>query len=192
MSGLTNLVEKTGLEKENYTKQRNKCVKLRKSSIKTSLLNYVSFVPTCFTCLRSYVSYVPTCLCTLNYDVSTCPHFLPGYVPTSLCAYKYIFCAFQSLWLKLFRAYVHSFFTCLNAYNHSQNILKFTSILGIGIFGILFHSKPQKKHLPLKLHTSILPCGVLLSELAHAQMQWFEDPVRNHLKQWILNSILNS
>ena len=145
MSGLTNLVEKTGLEKENYTKQRNKCVKLRKSSIKTSLLNYVSFVPTCFTCLRSYVSYVPTCLCTLNYDVSTCPHFLPGYVPTCLCACKYNFCAFQSLWLKLFRAYVHSFFTCLNAYNHSQNILKFTSILGIGIFGLLFHLKTPEQ-----------------------------------------------
>ena len=98
-----------------------------------SLLNYVPFVPTCRTCLCAYVPYVPympTCLLALNYYVPV-PSFF-----TCLCAYMpiYIFRAYVSSCLKLFCACVHSFFTCLRAYNHSQNILRLTSIPRIAVF----------------------------------------------------------
>ena len=54
---------------------------------------------------RAYVPYVPSCL---KLNVPTCPYFS--------------------------RAYVPSFFTCLRAYNHSQNILRLTSIPCIAVF----------------------------------------------------------
>ena len=57
--------------------------------INLSLLNYVSFVP-------------------------TCPHFLRAYVPI------YFFRTSLLSFLKLFCAYVRSFFTYLCAYNHSE------------------------------------------------------------------------
>ena len=64
------------------------------------LLNYVTFVPTCLTCLRAYVPkrpnfshayvltyldifFVPTCLRALNYFVPTCAHFSRTYAPTA-------------------------------------------------------------------------------------------------------------
>ena len=33
----------------------------------------------------------------------------------------------------------------------------------------------------------LLSCGVLLSQLVHAQRQQFEDLLRNYLKQWTLS-----
>ena len=141
-----------------------------------SLLNYVPFVPTCLTCLRAlraYVPYaptahVPTCpkplrahlptrLKSLRARVPTCPRALNHYAPTCL------------------RAHVPPSITCLRAYNHSQNILRLTSISRIavfsGLFDLSFHSKPPKKLLLLKLYTPVLSCGVLLSQLVHAQKQ---------------------
>ena len=125
------------------------------------------------TCLRASNYYAPTCLRALNYYVPTCPYFSRVYVPsffTCLLAYVriyiYIFHAYVPLCLKLFRAYARSFFTCLRAYNHSQNILRFTLYLVLllfsGLFDLSFHSKPQNKLLLLKLHTSILSCGVFV------------------------------
>ena len=68
-----------------------------------------------------------------------------------------------------------SFFMYFRAYNHSQNILRLTSILALlffsGLFDLSFHSKPQNKLLLLKLHTSILSRGVLLFQLVHVQKQ---------------------
>ena len=98
-----------------------------------ALRAYAPYVPTC---LRASNYYVPTCLCALNYYVLTC---LRAYVPsffTCLRAYMriYIFHAYVPLYLKLFRTYVPSFFKCLRAYNHSQNILRFTSIPCIAVF----------------------------------------------------------
>ena len=49
----------------------------------------------------------------------TCLKLIHTYVPTCL---------------KLLRAYVSSFFTCLRGYNHSQNILRLTSIPCIAVF----------------------------------------------------------
>ena len=94
---------------------------------------HVPYVPTCLTYLRALRAFVPqitTCLraCaptrlrTLNYDVPMCMRALIfhdliyAYVPI------YIFRAYEPLCLKLFRAYMRSFFACLRAYNHSQNI----------------------------------------------------------------------
>ena len=58
-------------------------------------------------CHKLIRAYVPTCL-KLNYYVPTYPYFS--------------------------RAYAPSFFTCLRAYNHSQNILRLTSIPCIAVF----------------------------------------------------------
>ena len=65
-----------------------------------SLLNYVSFVSMCLTCLcalRAYVpscvkllrAYVPACLKLLRAYVPTCPYFSRAYVLT--CVYIYFF-----------------------------------------------------------------------------------------------------
>ena len=51
---------------------------------------------------------MPTCLRALNYYVPTCPYFS--------------------------RAYVPSYFTCLRAYNHSENTFRLTSIPCISVF----------------------------------------------------------
>ena len=56
---------------------------------------------------------------------------------------------------------------CLSAYNHAENILRLTT----GSFDLSFHTKPQNKLRLLRLYTLILSCGVLLSELVHAQRQ---------------------
>ena len=68
---------------------------------------------------RAHVPYAPTCLKLLRAYVPTCPHFSRAYVPSCL---------------KLFCAYMRPFFTCLRAYNHSQNILRLTSIPRIVAF----------------------------------------------------------
>ena len=160
------------------------------------------FVPTCLTCLCTLRAYVSSCLKLLRAYVPACPYFS--------------------------RADVPSFFTCLRAYSHSQNILRLTSIPCIAVFlwiicrsshrrcslrkGVLrsfsfliklqvwgrsyefcevskktfftehlwasasvfdlsFHSISQNKPLLLKLHTSILSCGVLLFQLVPVQKQ---------------------
>ena len=110
---------------------------------------------TCLSCpraLRAFVSQVTTCLRVLNYYLPMCPHFSRAF----MCLHDNIY----SLCLKLFRAYVRSFFTCLRACNQSQSILRLTSIprmlFFFGILDLSFHSKPQNKLLLLKLHTS---CG---------------------------------
>ena len=64
-----------------------------------------------------HVSYVPICISALCYYVPTCPHFSLAYVP-----------------IYIFRAYLRSFFTCLRAYNHSQNIVRLTSVPRIPVF----------------------------------------------------------
>ena len=51
---------------------------------------------------------MPTCLKLLRANVPTCPYFSRVYVP--------------------------SFFTCLRAYNHSQSILRLTSVPCIAVF----------------------------------------------------------
>ena len=51
---------------------------------------------------------MPTCLKLLRANVPTCPYFS--------------------------RVYVLSFFTCLRAYNHSQSILRLTSVPCIAVF----------------------------------------------------------
>ena len=112
------------------------------TSIGLSLLNYVAFVPTCLTFLLAYVPYVPmrlTCLLVFVPQITTC---LRAYVPI------YIFHANTSSCLKLFCTCVHSFFTCLRAYNHAQNILSFTSIPCIAVFFLdylTFHSIQNPK-----------------------------------------------
>ena len=95
-----------------------------------------AFVPQITTCLRAYI---PTCLKLLRAYVPQTTTFLRAYVLsffTCLRAYMriYIFYAYVPLCLKLFRTYVCSFFTCLSTYNHSQNIMRFTSILCIAVF----------------------------------------------------------
>ena len=90
-----------------------------------SLLNYVPYVPTWLRASRAYAPYVPTCLRALILHVPTCLHFSRAYVLKCL----YIF--FMPTCL---RAYARSFFTCLCAYNHSQNILRLTSISYIAVF----------------------------------------------------------
>ena len=112
------------------------------TSIGLSLLNYVAFVPTCLTFLLAYVPYVPmrlTCLRVFVPQITTCLRaFLPQIV-TSLRAYVpiYIFHANTSSFHKLFCTCVRSFFTCLRAYNHAQNILSFTSIPCIAVFFLI-------------------------------------------------------
>ena len=61
-----------------------------------------------------------------------------------------------------------------------------------GLFDLSFNSRPQNKLLLLRLHTSILSCGVLLFQLMHVQRQKFEDSLSGYLKQWTLSSILKS
>ena len=60
-----------------------------------------------------------------------------NYVPTYLRAYLRLYIFFHAnvpSCLKLFHVYVHSFSTCLHAYNHSQNILSIISIPCIAVF----------------------------------------------------------
>ena len=55
-------------------------------------------------------------------NVKTSADEVSSYVPTSymlMCLYIYFLCWHVPLCLKLCRVYVHSFFTCLCAYNHS-------------------------------------------------------------------------
>ena len=67
------------------------------------------------TCLRAYVPLFFTCL--------------RAYVRLYI-----LFHAYVPSCLKLFRAYVRPFLTCLRACNHSQNILRLTSIPCIAVF----------------------------------------------------------
>ena len=77
-----------------------------------SLLNYVSFVSMCLTCLCALRAYVPSCVKLLRAYVPACLKLLRAYVPlffTCLRAYVrlYIFFhAYVPLCLKLFRTYV--------------------------------------------------------------------------------------
>ena len=74
---------------------------------------YVPYVPMRLTCLPAFVPQINTCLRSY---VPTC---LRVHVPT---------CSYFS------HAYVSSFFTCLRAYNHSQNILRLNSVPCIVVF----------------------------------------------------------
>ena len=145
------------------------------------------FVPTCLTCLSASSAYVPTCLLALNY-----------YVPTGFT-------------LKLLHTYFPSFFAYLCA-----NLLTCLYIFFVPLcLRVLYFFLPTCAHLSrayvpttthkiywgsllyivlflLKLHTSILTCGVLLSQVVHGQRQQFEDPLRNYLKQWTVSSVLSS
>ena len=161
-----------------------------------ALCAYAPYVPTCLRasnyyvpmCLRALNYYVPTCLRALNYYVPTCLRayaptwlkLLRAYVPTRQRTFIYIFHAYVPSCLKLFRVYVHSFSTCLNASNHSQNILSITSIPCIAVFLWIIWSfipyktpkqTPASKTSILKLQTLILSCGILLFQLVHVQKQ---------------------
>ena len=83
------------------------------------LLNYMPFVPTYLTYLCALRAYVPLCHELICAYVPTCFKLLRAYVPT---------CPYFS------RAYVPSYFTCLRAYNHSENTFRLTSIPCISVF----------------------------------------------------------
>ena len=106
------------------------------TSIGLSLLNYVAFVPllTCLTCLCASRAYVSSCLKLLRAFVPSCLKLLRPYVPT--CLYIF-FMPTRLRALNYFCTCVHSFFTCLRAYNHAQNILSFTSIPCIAVFFLI-------------------------------------------------------
>ena len=151
------------------------------------MLNYLPFVPTCLTCLRFSSYYVPTCLKLLR-------TYVPSFSRAFMCLRDNIY----SSCLKLFRAYVRSFFNCLRACNQSQSILRLTSItLIVAFLWIIWSFVPFKtpKQTPssktaycMRSHLlRFFPC-----HMVRVQRQYFEDPLRNNLKQWTFSSILNS
>ena len=133
-------------------------------------------VPTCLTCLRVSNYCVPMYLHALNYYVSMCLRALIFQVPTCLRAYVpiYIFRAYMSSCLKLFRAYVRSFFMCLRVDKHSQNILRVAAIPRIAVFLWIIWPfiplKTPKQTLTSKIAYPIC-YWVLLSQLVYAQRQ---------------------
>ena len=102
-----------------------------------SLLNYVPFVPTCLTCRRGYMPYVPMRLTCLRVYVPTCLRAFILHVPTCLHFSRRAYvlkCLYIFFMPTCLRTYARSFFTCLCAYNHAQNILRLTSISWIAVF----------------------------------------------------------
>ena len=99
---------------------------------------YTLYVPTC---LRASNYYVPTCLKSftclraLIIHVPTCLHSSGAYVPTT----------------------IHKIYWGSLLY---LALLFFSGLFAV--FNLSFHSISQNKPLFLKLHTSILSCGVLL------------------------------
>ena len=93
-----------------------------------------SYLLTCLTCLCASRAYVSSCLKLLRAFVPSCLKLLRPYVPT--CLYIF-FMPTRLRALNYFCTCVRSFFTCLRAYNHAQNILSFTSIPCIAVFFLI-------------------------------------------------------
>ena len=124
--------------------------------------------------LLNYMPFVPTWLHAL--------HASRAYVPSSV---------------KLLRAYVRSFFTCLRAYNHSQKILRLTSILRIAvllwiIWPFIPFKTPKQAPASKTAYPSPILWGFVISTGACAETILEIKKLRNYLKQWTLSSILNS
>ena len=98
------------------------------------ILNTVEFAN--LHAFHAHVRYVSTCLRALRAYLSTCLKLLRGYVPT--CARfsrAYVLTCLYIIFVPTcLCAYVRSFFPWFRAYNHSQNILKLTSIPCIAVF----------------------------------------------------------
>ena len=126
------------------------------------------------TCLRASNYYAPTCLRALNYYVPTCPYFSRVYVPsffTCLLAYVriYIYIFFMPTCLCVLNYFVptralfsHAYVPTTTHKIYWGSLLYLVLLLFSGLFDLSFHSKPQNKLLLLKLHTSILSCGVFV------------------------------
>ena len=116
------------------------------------------FVPTYLTCIRTYV---PLCLKLLRTYVPTCPHFSSAYVLTCL----YIFFMYLRA-LNCFVATCAQFScACVPTATHKiywGSLLYLVLLFFSGLFDFSFHLNPQSKLLLLRLHTSILPCGVFV------------------------------
>ena len=117
------------------------------------------------TCLRASNYYAPTCLRALIFHVSTCLHFSRVYVltwvyiyfffmPTCLCVLNY-FVPTRAL-------FSHAYVPTTTHKTYWDSHLYLVLLLFSGLFDLSFHSKPQNKLLLLKLHTSILSCGVFV------------------------------
>ena len=123
---------------------------------------------------------MPTCLKLLCAYAHMCLYFSSAYVLTCLYIffYKYIL-------LYIFYIYAYIYFHFLPTCTHFScaympttthkiycgSLLYLLLLFFYGLFDLPFHSKPQNKLLPLKLHTQSLSCGVLLSQLVHIQKQ---------------------
>ena len=147
----------------------------------STLSTYPHFVPTRFTCLCvllalcAFVPYVPIRAsffpCLSNYVLT---YLYIVFVFTCLCALYYFV------------------LTCAHFSHRGSSLLLLVLLFFSGLFDVSHHSKPQKELVLLKLHNSVLPYRVLVSQLVHAQRELFDDLLRNYLKQRTLSSILNS
>ena len=102
---------------------------LKSSNIKTSVLNYLAHLPSCYTCLTYLVPYAPTCF-TCSCDLRMCLHALLHLPPTCLTFLHFFTCLtclhfFYVPYASSF-FYVASFFTCVGAFIFLRALRAFT------------------------------------------------------------------
>ena len=131
-----------------------------------------AFVPQITTCLRALNYCVPTRICAFIFQVPTCLHVCI-YFSTNIYL-LYIFYIYAYIYFHFLPTCTHFSCAYMPTTTHKiycGSLLYLLLLFFYGLFDLPFHSKPQNKLLPLKLHTQSLSCGVLLSQLVHIQKQ---------------------